>query len=189
MELLKNLFGFAFFGVAAGLATGQAVQNPSFLVWLAVLHNLLLAATYLVRTPAAAYDRTGLWLGLLAALVPSVHSLPALMPVYAEVVGLAGYSLVLWSLWTLGSSFGVAPADRGLVSQGPYRWVRHPMYLGELIFRFALITASPQPFWSFLLAIALAAIQVARILREERVIRGYRLYADWIRWRLVPGIW
>jgi hypothetical protein len=63
------------------------------------------------------------------------------------------------------------------------------MYLGELVLRFVLVATSPQPVLAVLFAMTLVVIQVARILREEKVIRGYRLYAGWIRWRLLPGVW
>ena len=189
MDTLKNLLGFAFFLGVAVFSGISAWQAPTVLAWVVALHNLLLSMIYLLRQPADAYDRTGLWLGGIAALLPSVNALPDTLPPFATLIGLASYGLILWSLCTLGSSFGIAPADRGLVVQGPYRFVRHPMYLGELVLRFVLVIASPQPVWSALFALALVAVQVARILREEKIIRGYRLYAGWIRWRLIPGVW
>jgi protein-S-isoprenylcysteine O-methyltransferase Ste14 len=189
METVKSLLGFCFFLGVAVISAISAWQTPTILAWVVALHNLLLSMIYLLRQPADTYDRTGLWLGLIAALLPSMNALPDALPPFATFIGLVSYGLILWSLCTLGSSFGIAPADRGLVVQGPYRFVRHPMYLGELILRFVLVVASPQPFWSALFALALVAVQVARILREEKAIRGYRLYAGWIRWRLVPGVW
>jgi protein-S-isoprenylcysteine O-methyltransferase Ste14 len=189
VDTIKNLLGFAFFLGVAAFSAILAWQMPTILAWVVALHNLLLAMIYLLRQPANTYDRTGLWLGLIAALLPSVNTLPDRLPPLATMIGLASYGLILWSLFTLGSLFGIAPADRGLVVQGPYRFVRHPMYLGELVLRFVLVIASPQPAWSALFALALVAVQVARILREEKIIRGYRLYMGWIRWRLIPGVW
>lgn len=189
METLKNLVGFLFFMAAAVLSANLAWKTPTLLAWLGALHNLLLAFVYLLRQPAAVYDRKGLWLGLIAALLPSAHALPHALPPLATAIGAAGYCLVLWSLCSLGTSFGVAPADRGLIVQGPYRFVRHPMYLGEILLRFTLALCSPEPIWAGLLAVVLLVIQVARILREEQWIRGYRLYAGYVRWRFVPGVW
>ena len=189
METLKNLLGSSFFFGVAVLSAILAWQTPTILAWVMALHNLILSIIYLFRQPADTYDRKGLWLGVIAALLPSVNALPDTLPPFATVIGLTSYGLILWSLCTLGASFGIAPADRGLVVQGPYRYVRHPMYLGELVLRFVLVAASPQPVWSVLFAIALVAIQVARILREEKIIRDYQLYAGWTRWRLIPGVW
>jgi protein-S-isoprenylcysteine O-methyltransferase Ste14 len=189
METMKNLLGFAFFFTVAILSAWSAWKTPTILAWIVALHNLLLAIIYLLRQPANSYDRTGLWLGLVAALLPSVNALPHSLPPIVLFVGLSSYGLILWSLCTLGPAFGVAPADRGLVVQGPYRFVRHPMYLGELVLRFVLVATSPQIVLAALFAVTLVVIQVARILREEKIIRGYRLYAGWIRWRLLPGVW
>lgn len=189
MEIVKSLLGSLFFLGITILSAHMAWQTPTILAWLMVLHNLLFSMIYLLRRSADTYDRKGLWLGLIAALLPSLGALPTELSPAATFFGVAGYALVLWSLCTLGPSFGIAPADRGLIIQGPYHFVRHPMYLGELVFRFVLVTASPQPIWSVLFALALVAVQIARILREEKAIQGYRLYAGWLKWRLIPGVW
>ncbi len=120
MERVKSLLGFLFFLGAAGLAASIAIRSPGVLAWLAALHNLVLAILYLLRQPAAAYDRPGLWLGLVAALLPSISQTPQTLPAWATLLGLAGYLLILCSLFSLGPSFGIAPADRGLVVRGPY---------------------------------------------------------------------
>ena len=89
----------------------------------------------------------------------------------------------------LTTIFGVAPADRGLTVRGPYQFLRHPMYLGELVFRLALVFASSDLLLAGLLALCLAAIQVWRIRREEALIQGYDCYRRLVQWRLLPGIW
>jgi protein-S-isoprenylcysteine O-methyltransferase Ste14 len=100
---------------------------------------------------------------------------------------LTGYGLVFWSLVTLGPRFGIAPADRGLVTTGPYRLVRHPMYLGELVLRGALVLSNA-PLAGLPPFLILVFIQALRLLREEKVIAGYPGYADQVRWRLLPWI-
>lgn len=185
---LRDLTGFAFFAFAALVTGAAAWEQPSVLSWVYAFHNLLLAWFYARRKPAKRYDRTGLWLGMIAALLPAIPSSHA-SPWYLIVPGLAGYGLCLWALLTLGSRFGIAPADRGLTAQGPYRFLRHPMYLGELIFRLALVFSAPNVLQGLGLALVLAAIQVWRIVREERLIDGYGCYQRIVRWRLLPGVW
>ena len=187
-EALRGLVGFAFFAFAAVVAIGAAWQQPNLLTCLYAFHNLLLAYFYAWRLPATRYDRSGLWLGLIAAFLPSVP-LSGPLPWYLLVPGLLGYALCLWSLMTLGPKFGVAPADRGLTAQGPYRLIRHPMYLGELVFRLALVFAATDVLAALALAVALCAVQVWRIFREEALIQGYGCYMRLVRWRLLPGIW
>ena len=101
----------------------------------------------------------------------------------------AGLSLV--SLLTMGRLFGVRPALRGLVTSGPYRFVRHPMYLSYII---ADIGYNLQE-WNFvtLLLVLIGWMSlVYRIHAEERVLSQH---AEWpayevlVRYRLFPGIW
>jgi protein-S-isoprenylcysteine O-methyltransferase Ste14 len=185
---LRDLAGFAFFAFAALVCGAAAWEHPSILAWLYAFHNLLLAWFYARRKPAERYDRCGLWLGMIAALLPVIpYSHTA--PWYLLIPGLAGYGMCLWALVTLGPRFGIAPADRGLRARGPYRFLRHPMYLGELVFRLALVFASSNILVAGILAVALAVIQIWRILREEALIQGYACYSKIVRWRLVPGVW
>lgn len=186
---IKDFLGSAFFALAAVIAGFIAWQHPTILAWLSAFHNLLLAAIYVRRRQAQRYDRIGLWLGWIAALLPSAVALPNQSPGWVTLLGLLAYCLIFWSLLTLKDSFGIAPADRGLVISGPYRFVRHPMYLGELLFRGVLVACSPQLVPALALFFALTAIQIARIYREERTIFGYRLYVGQTHWRLIPGIW
>jgi protein-S-isoprenylcysteine O-methyltransferase Ste14 len=189
IEQMKDRLGLAFFTFAAVVSALAAWEQPTILAWLAGLHNAILAALYARRKPASSYDHRGLWLGILAAVLPLAAPYPAEMPVLVLTIGLLGYGLVLWSLLALGSSFGIAPADRGLVTRGPYGLVRHPMYLGELILRAALVVSSPQLVLAGTLLIALIVIQIIRALREERIINTYDAYASRVRYRLIPGVW
>ena len=141
-DRIRDLAGFGFFLFATLVSGLVAWQHPSILAWLYVIHNGLLAFFYTRRTPAKHYDRTGLWLGMIAAFLPT-FTISSHSEWFLLLPALAGYSLILWSLSTLGSRFGVAPADRGLTSRGPYRFLRHPMYLGELVFRAMMVFSSP----------------------------------------------
>ena len=186
---MGDRLGLAFFTFAAVIAALAAWEQPTVLAWLAALHNAVLAGVYARRKPPLRSDRKGLWLGLAAALLPMASPYPQTIPPLLLVIGISGYGLVLWSLLALGSRFGIAPADRGLVVSGPYRWVRHPMYLGELVLRAALVGTSTQPWLAGVLLAVLVAIQVLRAFREERIIDGYPVYAEKVRYRLIPGVW
>ena len=190
---LRDRLGFAFFAFAAVLAGIVSWEHPSILGWLNTAHNVLVAILYATRLPAQKSDRVGLYLGLLASLLPVLGmKFPSLAGTRPEdvsiiwtLVGAGGYLLILWSLVRLGRRFGIAPADRGLVVWGPYRLVRHPMYTGELLLRLALCAGtSGAP----LVFSVLLYIQVLRALREERVIAGYEKYANQVRWRLIPFV-
>jgi protein-S-isoprenylcysteine O-methyltransferase Ste14 len=119
----------------------------------------------------------------------------ALLPLSFDVkhadmlYSLPGLLLALWSLFALGFSFSIAPEDRGIVERGPYRWLRHPMYLGEIISLLGLCISSMDVTWNWLALIVFARLIVLRISTEERVIAGYERYRKFVRWRLLPFIW
>jgi protein-S-isoprenylcysteine O-methyltransferase Ste14 len=108
--------------------------------------------------------------------------------VAGQILTLAGLGLVLWALASLGPSFGIAPADRGLVTCGPYRWVRHPMYLGELIAVTSAVLGAPSP-WNSLVLHTLLVTLLLRIRWEECLLYNYATYAGRVRWRLIPYLW
>jgi len=107
------------------------------------------------------------------------------LPTAIQVIALMGWAV---SLISLGRSFGIVPADRGLVQHGPYRYVRHPIYAFEALFFIGYFIAVPT--WRSGIIIAVCwAFQLLRILREEHILEGYERYRQRVRWRLVPGLW
>lgn len=79
----------------------------------------------------------------------------------------ASTSLTLVSMWTLRRSFSITVEARSLVESGPYRWIRHPVYLGEML------SAVAVTFWRFslvnaILCAAFITVQFWRARMEER---------------------
>jgi len=108
-----------------------------------------------------------------------------LFPTIIQAAGLLGW---IWALFTLGRSFGIVAADRGLVAHGPYRLVRHPIYAFELLFFLGYFAAVPTLQVAVIVGIW-TILQCVRIVREEKIIGDYGEYAQNVRWRLVPFIW
>lgn len=84
--------------------------------------------------------------------------------------------------------------ERGhqVISKGPYQWVRHPGYLGQILFYFGtpLILGS---WWAFLLGVIMGIAFIYRTAKEDQVLQieleGYSEYTAQVRKRLIPGIW
>jgi protein-S-isoprenylcysteine O-methyltransferase Ste14 len=113
--------------------------------------------------------------------------LPDLVTTAISGIGLA---LVIVGKLTLGRSFGIAPANRGVVARGPYNVVRHPIYAGYLVTHLAFLMANPGPWNAAVVVIGDSAL-VIRALIEERVLggdEGYQAYCRRVGWHLVPGV-
>ena len=101
-----------------------------------------------------------------------------------------GLLVVIAGKMSLGRSFGLMPANRGIVSTGFYRVVRHPIYLGYLVTHFAFVAANPT-FWNALLLVTADVALMARAVCEERTLardEAYRDYQQVVRWRVLPGL-
>ena len=91
---------------------------------------------------------------------------------------------------SLGLSFGLVPANRGIKTEGAYRFVRHPIYAGYLVGHVGFILSHFNYFNVAVLSFNWFC-QIVRIFEEEKVLRrdlAYVAYADNVRWRLVPGL-
>lgn len=122
------------------------------------------------------------------------------MPISLEIVGtivLVGSFYVFFL--TFRENPYLSPAirvqeERGhtVVSTGPYRHVRHPMYSGFILFAIgtSLLLGS---WYGFLLGLVLVGIVAVRAVLEERTLRkelrGYDAYMAQVRNRLIPGVW
>ncbi|MGE0700759.1 MAG: isoprenylcysteine carboxylmethyltransferase family protein [Hyphomicrobiaceae bacterium] len=104
------------------------------------------------------------WFGL---LTPSGHRMAGLyLPLFLLVMGAA---IVLWGLVHLRRAFSVVPQARTVVTSGPYAYIRHPMYLGNIltIAGLALLLSTLE---ALVLAFALTALQVCRARYEDRLL-------------------
>ena len=138
---------------------------------------------------------------LVAGVLPGVSQSATIQPAaLADWIGLllfwGGISLRLWSIRTLGRYFTVTvqtSSDQPVITDGPYRVIRHPSYAGLLLVFVAggLFIGN---WWSLVaLSVAMTGGLVFRIRVEERALLqnlgdGYRDYAATHK-RLVPLIW
>jgi len=186
-----NQLAAVFWGIVLGLRARQVVDGNLMAVLLAMQAALVafrLVDRRLPITEASLGWRIFAWAAAILplAFIPDGQEL---IPVWlGQIFAAAGLIISLWVIVSLGDAFGIAPADRGLVSRGPYKILRHPAYAGELLnfIAYSLVNASV---WNVALTAILAAGLVARILIEERQIGGYPEYAQRVRWRVLYGLW
>jgi protein-S-isoprenylcysteine O-methyltransferase Ste14 len=115
---------------------------------------------------------------------------PLVPDVATAMVSAIGLGLVVVGKMALGRSFGLVPANRGVVVRGPYTIVRHPIYTGYLITHVAFFIADPIPWNALVILIADTAL-ILRALMEERVLSAdveYQGYCRRVGWHLVPGV-
>ncbi len=122
------------------------------------------------------------------------------MPVALQVIGLVGIlsasSLIFWTILTntyLDRMVRIQE-DRGhqVVTGGPYRYVRHPMYAG-IVLLFPCMALFLGSWWAMVTTLLIAALMVLRTALEDRTLRaelpGYAEYTQRTRYRLLPSVW
>ena len=198
-RLIDYAFALAVISLAAsGLArdlstSGSVGPVRSLLIGLHLLAATLFAVRHAPAGNATRRQLAAALPGLVAgsavfALAPS----PDAWPVVAWVAVALGGLIAVVGLLTLGRNFSLLPARRELVTCGPYRLVRHPVYLGESLVVMVVPLAQPRVWWAWL-AFALVLLLIGiRILAEEAVLRadpGWSAFAARTRWRLLPLVW
>jgi protein-S-isoprenylcysteine O-methyltransferase Ste14 len=108
------------------------------------------------------------------------------------VVGIMGIGLGLqiYAKFKLGRCYGILPANRGIVDDGPYRLVRHPIYLGYLVTHVGFMLGFFS-WWNLVVLVMVYGLLALRILEEEKVLGqelAYRHYMGHVRYRAIPGV-
>jgi protein-S-isoprenylcysteine O-methyltransferase Ste14 len=176
-----------------------SLYHNSFL-WAAetAVYSVVLLA-YLLRHDPVQRSR-----GMLEVLIPVLATLMPFgllfTPVYPRVLQdplmqgavfwamTCGTGFTVWGLWHLRRHFSITVEARGVVATGPYRFVRHPVYLGEML------AAGAVTIWRFgainlLIWFCFVALQLLRARTEERILlRTFPVYGNsvlrrWWFWR------
>jgi len=184
---------FSFMAVRFGADFMQTGRLTNLLL---LISEMLVVALTVLRRVAASVDRSmrARLLTTVSLLGPPLVKpvqlaplLPGAITVAGSIIGLA---IVIAGKITLGRSFGLMPANRGIVSSGIYRVVRHPIYLGYLITHVAFILANPTAWNVAALMVGDTALLLRAICEEHVLARDaqYREYQQAVRWRVCPGL-
>lgn len=121
-----------------------------------------------VRGPLAFTACAVAMLAVIVVVGPARTTPPALL-LAGDAVAVGGCVWILASVLALGRCFGVLPEARGLVTRGPYRLVRHPVYLGEIAALAGLTLAAPM-LWNLTVFVVFVAAQLTRMRLEEAAL-------------------
>ena len=131
-------------------------------------------------------------LGYTVAIQLSTAQTTVLVPLNVTLpFQLFGFGFQLLAKAWLGRSFGLLPEERGLVTSGPYRFMRHPMYFGYLLNHIGFLLSHFNG-WNLLVLTILYVCQILRISEEEKILQtnpAYQRYMQKTRFRLAPLIY
>jgi protein-S-isoprenylcysteine O-methyltransferase Ste14 len=173
------------FRINPGLLNERIGPGPGSRRWDVAIMNAFYLLT-LLRYITAGLDLRYGWTG----------GFPLIVQLAGLFVCILGYALFTWA--TAANPFFSRivriQVERGhtVAVGGPYRWLRHPGYLGAIAYEIAVafLLAS----WPALsIGMVIAGLFILRIVLEDRTLLadlpGYAAYATRVRWRLLPGIW
>jgi protein-S-isoprenylcysteine O-methyltransferase Ste14 len=191
----KVLIVVLFSAMAMRIARDVAITHHTTGLLLLVSEALVVVFT-MIRRPAGTVDRSlnARILTMFSTFAPQLVRPASLHPLTPEsfTLLLSGIGLILVVLGkaSLGRSFGLTPANRGVVSTGVYRFVRHPIYMGYLLTHVGFAIANPIG-WNFFILIAADVTLMLRAIREEQTLAldpAYFGYMQRVRWRIAPGL-
>ena len=122
------------------------------------------------------------------------------VPLAVRAVGLVGFipafGLPLWASKVntyLSSRVRIQQErEHEVVVGGPYRYVRHPMYVGMMFYNVSLPLLLGS-WWGLVVGAMMIGVVIVRTILEDRTLQmelsGYREYSQQVRYRLLPGIW
>ncbi len=191
---LSNIMLAAIFFLATAYLIRQYSETGQLSIILNIIFYGLSVVCALIRRPAKDLDRSLFsWLFTFAGIALPMLLIPNATNelLIGHLLQMGGIGISIVGLVSLNKSFGLVAANRGIISNGLYRFVRHPLYISyELtIIGFIINNLS---IYNLVIACIHLAFQLQRIKYEENLLGKdpqYREYAKQTRWRLFPFVY
>lgn len=171
-------------------------RGPADAIW--TIGAVLMGAMSLVRiAPKAARVDLRAFLStifpvfLLPCLLRAEGGSTGMLAVAGVALELCGIAFSQVSRIYMGRSFGILPGNRGIVSNGPFRLVRHPIYAGWFLLTVGYLASYPSQA-NCLITLATIPFMMWRIRLEEDLLTAdpdYRTYSRTVPFRLLPGVY
>lgn len=123
-----------------------------------------------------------------------LRPVPLWLTLLSQALVFGGFLLISWVMKVNSFASRTIQVEAGqkVISSGPYRFVRHPMYFG-LVVMFLFTPLALGSFFALPAFALLIPVIVFRLLNEEKILRqelpGYPVYCLRTRFRLVPYVW
>jgi protein-S-isoprenylcysteine O-methyltransferase Ste14/uncharacterized membrane protein (UPF0127 family) len=195
--LLTNLtlaLLYAFFvaaHVGRALDTGEWATTMPLVVQEALLVVLFLTRRRSLATSSRPWDWFVGVVGTLLPLLLRPGEAPGPFSWFGQPLQVLGLVAAVAGLASLGRSFGIVAANRGVKTSGLYRTVRHPAYAGYLLGYLGYVISYPTPSNGVIAFGTLLALNARAIIEERFLARDprYRDYLNGTRWRFVPYLY
>lgn len=192
-RIAQQVASFAFATADAHALAGLA-SNLASQVFMFVLMLLMVLRRQPLGKASGFYPRfaavAGTFLSIAIVLLPP-RELSIQLHVVSTLLIVGGIVFALYAVLELGRSLSMLPEARRLVTGGPYRVIRHPVYLGEAVALVGVTLQFLSP-WALALLALQCVFQLERMKNEELVLsRAFPDYRDYAARtaRLVPGLY
>lgn len=170
----------------------QELHEPYLL--LMVVSESLIALMFLIRNAETSTSENPIeWMVAIAGTFAPMLLRPssaALIPALGGYIVAVGVCIQIAGVLSLNRSLGIVPANRGIKTAWMYRFVRHPLYLSYVVTFSGYLLANYSVI-NVLLVCGSFVLMIGRIFFEERHLlkdNAYQIYAQTIRWRLIPYV-
>jgi protein-S-isoprenylcysteine O-methyltransferase Ste14 len=188
---LSCLYGWFFYhNYQAAIASNYKPSIILFMIFNAVLVCLFLTRRNPNRISFHPQDLIATFIGTFSTtMVVGVADAPD--HIILEIIGTLGFTFSMLGILTLRKSFGMLPADRGIVKVGVYKIVRHPIYAGYLL-HYSCFLAQNYNIRNAFIFLLFVFFECYRLVREEKLLTQNPEYFEYTKttpWRICPKIW